>query len=129
MAVKITQGGGVKNYAEQGTTVESIAVPAPGKGYANRIRKIIAVQRGGTSVRMIVNLQHSASTEDPTGLNIDIGYVQRVAGQVSQYILTGGTDKEGLIGGENQQTTVGVSGDVNDSTVTALIVVADTVKV
>lgn len=129
MALITKAGGQSRTHTEQtGTTVTSIALAAPGKGFANRIRAIFAVQTGGTSVQMIVNVQHNASAEDPTGVNINIARVARAAGSQSNYHFSGGKDA-GFVGGENQQTTIGVSGNVNDSTETHLTIVADVVRV
>lgn len=128
MAAVKKSGGGVSTISEDtGVAVSSIVLVAPGAGYANRILAIFAQQVGGTSVQMIVNLQQSASAQDPVGVNVNLARVQRTAGQASNFQFVGGKGAP-IIGGNNQQTSINVNGNVNDSTETDLVIVADVVK-
>ncbi len=122
--------GGRRSHSEQlGTTLSSIVLAAPGAGYANRVRTIYASQLGGTSVSMRVEMQHSASVQDPTGVIVNLGRVGRTAAATAVSSFAAEPGDNGPVGGNNQQTTITVAGNVNDSLETHLVVVADTVKV
>lgn len=131
MALVTKRGGRTTTNSEQtGTTVTSIALGAPGVGFANRIRAIIATQRGGTSVNMIVNMTHSAAAApgDNVGVNVNLANVGRTAGANNASNFSEVYGDNGPCGGSNQQTTINVNGNVNDSAETHLVVIADIVK-
>jgi len=130
VALTQKQGRGANSSYEtvSAASVSSVVLAAPGAGFANRVLSIVAMQRGGTSVRMIVNVSHSASAQDAVGVNLNIANVRRVAGQESNFQYSA-PDGGGIKGGNNQQTTIGINGDVNDSTETVLYVEADRVRV
>jgi len=122
-------GQGARVIAETAVAaLSNIVLVAPGPGFANRVRSIVCTQQGGTSVTMRVQVAHSASVQDPTGVTIDLARVRRTAGQESNFQFIGGREN-GIIGGDNQQTDINITGNVGDSTETDCVVVADVVKV
>lgn len=130
MAVITKLGGGVKSHTEQtGTTLTSIALAAPGAGFANRVLAVYASQSGGTSVQMRTEAQHSASTQDATGIIVNLARTARLAGGGCSVALVGSKQVPVTIGGNNQQTSINIAGNVNDSAETHITVIADTVRI
>lgn len=130
MAAITKIGGGVRTTTEQtGTTLSSIALAAPGPGFVNRVLAVHATQKGGTSVEMRTEVQHSASVQDATGVIVKVGRTQRAAGAASQFNLIGSKQVPIATGGNNQQTSINITGDVADSTETHLTVVWDTARI
>lgn len=116
-------GGWTTSADELAAAIVSVTLPAPPPGYCNVVKRIFGYMRGGTSTQLRLNWQSSpvAGSPDTVTMNRNLQELTRTAGLAQSVDLNAG--EAVIAGGNGQQTDIGLSGNVADSTQCGLWVI------
>jgi hypothetical protein len=107
--------------------IVSMILPQPRVGYANRILRVFAYMRGGTSSLIRVTMQSSPLTGSPDPIGYGRQIIERARSAPVGFVNV--DTRPGILGGNKHQVTVLIGGDVADSILCGMFVDWDFVKV